>query len=87
MVYRQPCRCPARTAAIRDAPLPFHDIAGVHPKATITADAAHGVLANDTDPDIGDLLSVTAVTFNNTTSLLSDGHVTVSGSFGSLTLD
>jgi VCBS repeat-containing protein len=70
-----------------DAPLPFHDIAGVHPKATITADAAHGVLANDTDPDIGDLLSVTAVTFNNTTSLLSDGHVTVSGSFGSLTLD
>jgi VCBS repeat-containing protein len=70
-----------------DPPSAFHDIAGVAPKATVTADAAHGVLANDTDPDIGDLLSVTAVTFGNTTSLLSGGPVTVSGSFGSLTLD
>src|SRR5262249_45507530 len=38
-----------------DPPSASHDIAGVEPKATVTADAVHGLLANDTDPDIGDL--------------------------------
>jgi VCBS repeat-containing protein len=70
-----------------DAPAAFHDIAGVHPKATTTTDAAHGVLANDTDPDIGNTLSVTAVTFGNTTSSLSGGHATINGSFGSLVIN
>jgi probable HAF family extracellular repeat protein/VCBS repeat-containing protein len=57
------------------------DRTGVQVGATVTADAAHGVLSLDTDPISGDTLTVTAV----------DGQASgvnnkVAGAFGSLTL-
>jgi probable HAF family extracellular repeat protein/VCBS repeat-containing protein len=57
------------------------DRTGVAVGATVTANAAHGVLANDTDPIIGDTLRVSAV----------DGQANevgkaIAGAFGSLTL-
>jgi len=58
------------------------DRTGVNVGASVTADAADGVLANDTDPVAGDTLHVSAVNgqaFNNT--------ITVAGTFGSLTLN
>ena len=58
------------------------DSAHVSVAGTVTADAAHGVLANDTDPIPNDTLIVSAVD-----GLASDvGHALV-GSYGSLTLN
>ncbi|SDJ84947.1 hypothetical protein SAMN05216338_106917 [Bradyrhizobium sp. Rc2d] len=45
---------------INSIPVAKVDIAGVTKGKVVTADAAHGVLANDTDPD-NDSLHVTAV--------------------------
>jgi VCBS repeat-containing protein len=58
------------------------DRTGVNVGASVTADAAHGVLAVDTDPIAGDTLHVVAVdgqAFNNT--------INIAGTFGSLTLN
>ena len=63
-------------------PTAVPDRTGVQVGSSVTADAAHGVLANDTDPIAGDTLHVSAVNgqaFNNT--------ITVAGTFGTLTLN
>ena len=46
--------------AVNDAPIANSDINGVVVGKTVRADAAHGVLANDADPE-GDALHVSAV--------------------------
>jgi VCBS repeat-containing protein len=66
---------------VNDAPVPNDDIAGVAKGRAITADAQHGVLANDGDVD-ADGLSVSAVN----SSAANVGHA-VAGTFGSLTLN
>jgi VCBS repeat-containing protein len=62
-------------------PVAHSDFVGVEKNGSITVDAQHGVLSNDTDPD-GDALSVTAVNgvANNV------GH-SIDGAFGKLTLN
>jgi VCBS repeat-containing protein len=63
-------------------PTAVADRTGVNVGAFVTTDAAHGVLANDTDPIAGDTLHVSAVNgqaVNNT--------ITVAGTFGTLTLN
>jgi probable HAF family extracellular repeat protein/VCBS repeat-containing protein len=49
---------------------------------TVSVDAAHGVLANDTDPVSGDMLSVTAVD-----GLSGNVGVTIAGTYGTLMLN
>ena len=64
-------------------PTVLADRTGVKVGATVTADAAHGVLANDTDPITGDTLHVSAVNG----LAINVGHtITIMGSLGSLTL-
>ncbi|MBS0473503.1 MAG: tandem-95 repeat protein [Proteobacteria bacterium] len=67
--------------AVNDPPVATADTAELQTSATVTADAAHGVLANDSDVD-NDTLSVSAVNG-------SAGNVgtSVAGSYGHLTLD
>jgi VCBS repeat-containing protein len=55
---------------------------GVNVGASVTADAAHGVLANDTDPIPGDTLQVSAVNGQSV-----DHTIVVAGTYGSLTLN
>ena len=48
----------------------------------------HGVLANDHDPDLGDTLSVAAITFGPTTKAIPlNSNVTMKGTYGDLTID
>lgn len=65
-----------------DNPIAVLDGNGVAKGKTVSADAAHGVLANDSDPDIHDHLSVSAVNG----SLANVGHG-IYGSYGLLTLN
>jgi VCBS repeat-containing protein len=58
------------------------DRTGVNVGTSITADTAHGVLANDTDPIAGDTLHVSAV--NGQAANV--GHA-IAGTFGTLTLN
>jgi VCBS repeat-containing protein len=69
------------TATVVATPTVVADRAGVNVGASVTADAAHGVLANDIDPIAGDTLHVAAV--NGQAGNV--GH-TIAGTFGSLTL-
>jgi VCBS repeat-containing protein len=66
---------------VNDAPVAKDDIAGVAKGRVITADAQHGVLANDGDLD-GDGLSVSAV--NGSAANVGQA---VAGTYGSLTLN
>jgi VCBS repeat-containing protein len=58
------------------------DTAHVSVAGTVTANAAHGVLANDTDPIPNDMLTVTAVD-----GLASDVGQAIVGRYGTLTLN
>jgi VCBS repeat-containing protein len=69
------------TPLTNSPPIAKDDIAGATKGKVITADAAHGVLANDTDPD-NDTLHVTAV--NGVSGNV--GHA-LSGAYGTLTLN
>jgi VCBS repeat-containing protein len=59
------------------------DRTGVTVGKSVSADAAHGVLANDTDPIAGDMLHVSAVDGVATNG----AAVTIAGNYGSLTLN
>ena len=71
-----------------DAPLAAPDYATVQIGGTITADAAHGVRANDHDPDTHDTLHVSALGFGSTAvTVTPNGPATIKGAFGTLTLN
>ena len=71
-----------------DAPETSPDIAALRPASVFSRDAAHGVLANDHDPDLGDTLSVAAITFGPTTKAIPlNSNVTMKGTYGDLTID
>lgn len=65
-----------------DKPTAVPDFASVLQGGTLTMDAKHGVLANDADPDVHDILHVTQV--NGST--LSVGHP-AAGKYGTLALN
>jgi VCBS repeat-containing protein len=65
-----------------DNPVAQVDYNGVFKGSSVSADAAHGVLANDTDIDLGDTLSVTAV---GATAMTAKG-ISIPGQFGTLTM-
>lgn len=70
------------------APTPADDQATAT-SGTLSVDAAHGVLANDTDPDGDTSLAVTRVNGSEALSTPTDGSmgsVTVQGTYGALTL-
>lgn len=69
------------TTVPNSGPAAQDDIAGVAKGKVVVADAAHGVLANDTDPN-NDTLHVTAI--NGTSANV--GHA-LRGDFGTLTLN
>lgn len=64
-----------------DAPVALPDIVSFQKGTTVSADKAHGVLANDTDPDTHDILTVTAV--NGSSTLVGRA---IKGTYGTLTL-
>ena len=47
--------------AVNDAPVASPDSGAVGNDTVLTVNAAHGVLANDADPDVGDIYTVSAV--------------------------
>ena len=65
-----------------DNPIANPDAASVQQAASITANAANGVLANDSDPDIHDTLSVSAVNGHS-----KDVGQAIKGAYGNLTLN
>ena len=65
-----------------DLPLAVPDVAVVQKGKTVTVDAAYGVLANDTDPDIHDTLHVSKVN-----GLDFNVGQPISGTYGTLTLN
>jgi ELWxxDGT repeat protein/VCBS repeat-containing protein len=71
-----------------DVPRPIADSAVVQKGMTVTTSAADGVLANDSDPDIHDVLHVTAVSFGNSTAKVT-AYIPgfLHGTYGTLTLD
>jgi VCBS repeat-containing protein len=69
-------------AVLNDAPDAAPDSNGTTKNATLTVAAADGVLANDTDPDPGDVLFVEAVDGS-----AANVGVAIDGTYGSLTLN
>jgi probable HAF family extracellular repeat protein/VCBS repeat-containing protein len=71
-----------------DKPIPVPDSAVAQKGATITADAAHGLLVNDTDPDIHDILHVSAIRFGSQMVAVAPGHAgSIQGANGLLTVN
>jgi autotransporter-associated beta strand protein len=84
-----------------DAPVAAADVNGVFFKNSegsgsdgngkrpfeVHEDAAHGVLANDSDPDAGDAIHVSAVNFGTVSKAITlSGSATLQGNFGTLVL-
>ncbi|WP_108945282.1 VCBS domain-containing protein [Shewanella halifaxensis] len=73
-----------------DAPTLTPDVNSVNEDATLTVGAAQGVLANDTDADVSDTLSVTGI-LNGTTgtaTAVSDGNPgLITNEYGTLTIN
>ena len=70
-----------------DTPLPTADVAVVRPGSAISVAVSNGVLSNDHDPDANDQLSVSGVSFGNTTVAVSaGGSAEVKGAYGTLTI-
>jgi VCBS repeat-containing protein len=67
-----------------DAPVATVDTGAVNENATLTATAAAGVLANDTDVDAGDTRTVSAVSFGATSGTVGSA---LNGTYGTLTLN
>jgi hypothetical protein len=72
------------TVAAPTPPTLLPDRTGVNVGKSVTADAAHGVLANDTDPIPHDTLHVSAV--NGQPVPAGNVGLTIAGTYGSLTL-
>jgi len=70
--------------AVNDAPLAVADTRSVAEDATVTATAGTGVLANDTDADVGDTRTVSAVSFGATPGTVGSALV---ATYGTLTLN
>ena len=66
-----------------DTPVAVQDGAALAASSTLTADAANGVLANDTDVDTGDTKAVSAISFGATPGTVGSALV---GTYGTLTL-
>ncbi|WP_295641009.1 Ig-like domain-containing protein, partial [uncultured Methylibium sp.] len=69
---------------VNDAPVAVADTRAVAEDATVTATAATGVLANDTDVDAGDTRSVSAFSFGATPGTVGSALV---ATYGTLTLN
>jgi VCBS repeat-containing protein len=70
-----------------DRPVANPDAVTVLQGGTAVLDAAHGVLADDTDPDIHDTLTVTSVSFGGRTVAITSGQgASIHGHYGTLTL-
>ena len=67
---------------LNDAPVAAPDTNGTPKNSTLTVSAADGVLANDTDPDPGDVLLVSEVDGS-----AANVGVAIDGTYGSLTLN
>jgi VCBS repeat-containing protein len=67
-----------------DAPVALADAGSLAENATLSATAATGVLANDTDVDAGDTKTVSAVSFGATAGTVGTALV---GTYGTLTLN
>lgn len=66
-----------------DAPITAPDTVSVQKGTTFSADKAHGILANDTDPDTHDIATLKVSTVNGSSNLI--GHA-IKGTYGTLTL-
>jgi VCBS repeat-containing protein/probable HAF family extracellular repeat protein len=66
-----------------DAPIAALDIVSVQKGTTFRADKAHGVLADDTDPDTHDIATLKVSAVNGSSNLI--GHP-IKGTYGTLTL-
>ena len=55
---------------VNDAPMTTADLKSVQLWSALSADKAHGVLANDSDPDLHDFLNVSSVSFAGTTKTI-----------------
>ncbi|MGE4259824.1 retention module-containing protein, partial [Shewanella sp.] len=74
---------------VNDAPELAPDVGVVNEDATLTVDAANGVLSNDTDVD-GDTLSVTGIlngTSGTTTAVTSGTSTVLTNDYGTLTIN
>ncbi|MDP5237888.1 Ig-like domain-containing protein, partial [Uliginosibacterium sp. 31-16] len=69
---------------VNHAPTALADTVPVNENASVTATATTGVLANDTDVDIGDSKTVSAVSFGATTGTVGSA---LTGTYGTLTLN
>ncbi|WP_259372616.1 beta strand repeat-containing protein [Piscinibacter defluvii] len=67
-----------------DAPVATADSAALNENATVTRNAANGVLANDSDVDSGDTRSVSGVAFAGTPGSVGSA---LAGTYGTLTLN
>jgi VCBS repeat-containing protein len=71
-------------ANTNDTPIALDDLVSVSEDSTLAADAAHGVLVNDSDVDAGDSKTVTSVSVGGNAGTV--GTV-LNGVYGSLTLN
>jgi VCBS repeat-containing protein len=75
---------------VNDAPVAGWNYAGCQKNSSISADAADGVLAHTSDPDLTDVLTVSAVKLlgASTSAAVSVGHpAVVQGTYGKLTMN
>jgi VCBS repeat-containing protein len=75
---------------VNDPPVAGWNYAGCQKNSSIGADVAHGVLANTSDPDLTDVLTVSAVQLlgASTSAAVSAGHpAVVQGTYGKLTMN
>ena len=75
---------------VNDPPVAGWNYAGCQKNSSIGADVAHGVLANTSDPDLTDVLTVSAVRLfgASTSAAVSAGHpAVVQGTYGQLTMN
>jgi VCBS repeat-containing protein len=75
---------------VNDPPVAGWNYAGCQKNSSISSDAAHGVLANTSDPDLADVLTVSAVKLlgASTSAAVSVGHpAVVQGTYGKLTMN
>lgn len=70
-----------------DTPLAKADAIEVGPGAAVKATSVYGVLANDRDSDVHDVLRVVSISFGTTTVPISDGTAgIIKGAYGTLVL-
>jgi VCBS repeat-containing protein len=75
---------------VNDPPVAGWNYAGCQKNSSTSADAAHGVLANTSDPDLTDVLTISAVKVfgASASAAVSAGHpAVVQGTYGKLTMN